>query len=88
MSMVASHMIWLFRTRGIRKRAKEAGETFDEFEEGSEWQAKGIDIEKNIIHFFSKKSTPEEGRLPATGGADALVNPEEITPKTVPNAVA
>lgn len=56
--MVASHMIWLFRTRGIRKRAKEAGETFEEFEEGAEWQAKGIDIEKKIMHLFSKRTGP------------------------------
>ncbi|KAF3031600.1 hypothetical protein E8E11_001052 [Didymella keratinophila] len=59
MSMVASHMIWLFRTRGIRKRAKEAGETFEEFEEGAEWQAKGIDIEKKIMHLFSKRTEME-----------------------------
>jgi hypothetical protein len=87
MSMVASHMIWLIRTRGIRKRAKEAGETFDEFEEGVEWQAKGIDIEEKVRHFFSKKSTAEEDGLPVIGVADALANPEEVTPKTVPNAV-
>lgn len=87
MSMVASHMIWLIRTRGIRKRAKEAGETFDEFEEGVEWQAKGIDIEEKVRHFFSKKSIAEEDGLPVIGVADALANPEEVTPKTVPNAV-
>ncbi|CAN9441450.1 unnamed protein product [Alternaria alternata] len=87
MSMVASHMIWLIRTRGIRKRAKEAGETFDEFEEGVEWQAKGIDIEEKVRHFFSKKSTAEEDGLPVIGVADALANPEEVIPKTVPNAV-
>jgi hypothetical protein len=87
MSMVASHMIWLLRTRGIRKRAKEAGQTFDEFEEGAAWQAKGIDIEKKIVHLFHKKSTPEESSFPGRGGADIVVSPEETTPKTVPNAV-
>jgi hypothetical protein len=87
MSMVASHMIWLIRTRGIRKRAKAAGETFDEYEEGVEWQAKGIDIEEKVRHFFSKKSTAEEDGLPVIGVADALANLEEVTPKTVPNAV-
>jgi hypothetical protein len=85
--MVASHMIWLLRTRGIRKRAKEAGQTFDEFEEGARWQAKGIDIEKKIRHFFHKKSTPEESSVPGRGDADTVLSPEEITPKTVPNAV-
>jgi hypothetical protein len=88
MSMVASHMIWLLRTHEIRKRAKEAGETFDEFEEGAEWQSKGIDFEKKIMHFFSKKSTREDDSLPVMDGANALANPEETTPKTVPNAVA
>ncbi|CAN9323895.1 unnamed protein product [Alternaria alternata] len=84
MSMVASHMIWLIRTHRDRKRAKEAGETFII---GSQWQAKGIDIEEKVRHFFSKKSTAEEDGLPVIGVADALANPEEVIPKTVPNAV-
>lgn len=45
MSMVASHLVWRLRTRGIRKRAKAGGKTFDESEEGTAWQAKGIDLE-------------------------------------------
>jgi hypothetical protein len=88
MSMVASHVIWLLRTRGIRRRAKEAGKTFDESEEGTEWQAKGLDMEKKIMRFFSKKSTlEEEDRRPVRDHADTLVNPDEVTSKTVPNAV-
>jgi hypothetical protein len=89
MSMVASHVIWLLRTRGIRRRAKEAGETFDESEEGAQWQAKGLDMEKKIMCFFSKKSTlEEEDRRPVRDDADTLVNPDGMTSKTVPNAVA
>ncbi|KAI4931303.1 hypothetical protein J4E85_003893 [Alternaria conjuncta] len=87
MSMVVSHWVWLFRTRGIRKRAKEAGVKFDEFEEAITWQAKGIDVEKKILRFFSKKSRLEESTHTHGNGTDTLVNPEEITPKTVPNAV-
>lgn len=85
--MVASHLIWLFRTREIRRRAKEAGETFDKFEEGAAWQAKGIDIEKKVLRFFSKKGRLEEITHPDRNSEDMPVNPEEITPKTVPNAV-
>ena len=85
--MVASHWVWLFRTRGIRRRAKEAGVKFDEFEEAITWQAKGIDIGKKILRFFSKKSRLEKRTHTDENDADTPVNPEEITPKTVPNAV-
>ena len=84
--MVASHWVWLFRTRVIRRRAKEAGVKFDEFEEAITWQAKGINVEKKILRFFSKKSRLEES-IHNGNGAETPVNPEEITPKTVPNAV-
>lgn len=36
-----SQIIWLYRTRAIRKRAHEARLTFEEFPEGQEWQSKG-----------------------------------------------
>jgi hypothetical protein len=39
--MFVSHFVWWLRTRGIRKRAKEAGITFDEFSEVIEWQNAG-----------------------------------------------
>lgn len=42
--MFISHGIWLWRTRGIRKRAKEASLSFDEFPEAVDWQAKGMKI--------------------------------------------
>jgi hypothetical protein len=80
MSMVASHLIWLFRTRKIRARAKEAGETFDESAEGLQWQSKGIDMEKMFLGLFSNSKD-------VTEHSDPLVSPEEVTSKTVPDAV-
>ncbi|KAF1830376.1 PQ loop repeat protein [Decorospora gaudefroyi] len=87
MSMVASHLVWLLRTRDIRKRAKEAGETFDEFDEGVQWQAKGIDLEKKFLALFSKKDAQQGEDANKVESPDAPVSPEEVTPKTVPNAV-
>ena len=37
-SIVLSQVIWLFRTRRIRRRAKEAGLDWDEFPEARDWQ--------------------------------------------------
>ncbi|KAF2680468.1 PQ loop repeat protein-like protein [Lentithecium fluviatile CBS 122367] len=54
MSMVTSHLIWRLRTRGIRKRAKADGKTFDESEEGLAWQAKGIDLEAKFWKFVER----------------------------------
>lgn len=71
----------------MRRRAKEAGETFDEFEETAEWQAKGIDVEKKLMQALFKKDTEEEKDQVGENGAETVVNPEEVTPKTVPNAV-
>lgn len=55
MSMVASHLIWKLRTRGIHKRAKVEGKTFDESEEGREWQAKGIDLEAKFWKMLGRE---------------------------------
>ncbi len=41
--MFVSHGIWFLRTRDIRRRAKEAGVEFDDFDEAIEWQSKGKD---------------------------------------------
>lgn len=40
--MLLSHCIWLWRTRKLRKRAKEASLSFDDYPEAVEWQAKGM----------------------------------------------
>jgi hypothetical protein len=78
--MVASQLIWLIRTRKMRARAAEAGETFDESTECIQWQAKGFDLGKMFTGLFSNSNDDIEQ-------ADTLVTPEAITPKTVPNAV-
>lgn len=56
--MVASHLIWLFRTRGIRKRAKIEEKSFDEAAEGVEWQSEGVDLEskfKKLVAQWKRK---------------------------------
>lgn len=58
MAMVVSHLIWRLRTRGIRKRAQEEGQTFDESEEGSEWQAKGWDCGAMMERVFRREQRP------------------------------
>lgn len=73
MSMVVSHLIWRVRTRDIRKMAGASGKTFDESEEGQEWQAKGIDIEKKFWRLV--------GREDKAGGSEEL---EEGNKNTVP----
>ena len=80
MSMVASHLIWLMRTRKMRTRAKEAGKTFDESAECIQWQSEGIDLRNMFTGLFSKSNDINEHTNP-------LVTPEEVIPKTVPNAV-
>jgi len=70
--MVASHLVWLLRTRKIRKIAKAAGQAFDDNKECQEWQSKGIT-------FFAKKKMMIEQS--GYGGC------EHVVPKTVPNAV-
>jgi len=60
MSMVASHLIWLLRTKGIRRRAKEAGVGFDDFGEGREWQSKGIDLDKKFLEIIGRRNEAEK----------------------------
>lgn len=78
--------MWLLRTRGIRMRAKEAGQTFDEFEEGVEWQSRGFDLEKKLLSRFSKKTPKGESSHVDMIGREEDVEAESNTPKTVPNA--
>lgn len=40
--MFISHGIWLLRTRKIRRRAKQAGVSFDDFPEAIEWQERAF----------------------------------------------
>lgn len=87
MSMVVSHLVWLLRTRDIRKRAKEAGKTFDEFEEGIEWQAKGVDVGGLLNGMFTGRTAANRRASVAVDDIEALPKTEEITTKTVPNGV-
>ncbi|KAF2846705.1 PQ loop repeat protein-like protein [Plenodomus tracheiphilus IPT5] len=87
MSMVTSHLIWLLRTRGIRQRAKEAGLTFDEFEEGVKWQSEGLDLEKKLRSVLLRSSSETSRTEAANGTYGTFVTSEHITPKTVPNAI-
>jgi hypothetical protein len=87
MSMVASHLIWLLRTRGIRKRAKADGLTFDEAEEGIQWQAKGLDLEKKFVALFTKKGRfPDGNPQIGPGSTTSLVQLKERDAKTAPNS--
>lgn len=72
--MVTSHLIWLLRTRGIRKRAKEQELTFDEAEEGIAWQAKGIDFEAKFWGLIGKsdRAKDEDGTVEEEMAAEAL----------------
>jgi hypothetical protein len=89
MSMVASHLIWLFRTRDIRKRAKDAGLSFDESEEGILWQSKGINLEKTLSDLFAKRRSATDSSEVDSDGIEPyiVVPPEHITSKTVPNVM-
>lgn len=50
----------MLRTKGIRRRAKEAGVGFDDFEEGREWQSKGIDWDKKVLEIIRRGSKTEK----------------------------
>jgi hypothetical protein len=54
MGVAISHLIWMFRTQGIRNRAKDAGKSFDTFEEGIQWQLEGIDLYETLSGYFSR----------------------------------
>ena len=47
-SIVLSQLIWLFRTRAIRKRAKNAELSWEEFSEAQEWEDKRWRLNWNI----------------------------------------
>ncbi|KAK3047187.1 hypothetical protein LTR09_011389 [Extremus antarcticus] len=60
-----SHGVWLLRTRGLRRRAKEAGESFDDFPESKAWQDGGFKLDQWfgwINRFRIKRSKPDDLR--------------------------
>lgn len=90
--MVASHLVWLLRTRGIRQRAKENEKTFDEFPEGVAWQSQGIDIEGKIARLFKRNSRhakkEEDEWVQEPGVETEIVDVAKNAPhNTVPNGV-
>lgn len=60
--MFISHGIWLLRTRDLRRRAKDAGMSFDDYPEVVEWQDKGVDFTfetlwKKLRYKYDKRTT-------------------------------
>jgi hypothetical protein len=81
--MVASHLIWMWRTRDMRKRAKASGQTFDEAEECVQWQAKGFDLGC----WFSRNKPPSTNDLGSQSeGTETLIVPPPVVTKSVPIA--
>ena len=59
-SIFISQAIWLIRTRGIRKHAKEAGMTWEDLPEAQDWEEKGWSLAKRRrANSSSSKSTTE-----------------------------
>jgi hypothetical protein len=85
--MVASHLIWLLRTRDMRGRAKALGQTFDSSDECVQWQAEGIDLQRMMTRLFSKKEHSSNDSDSQNDGTETMVVPEHIVSKTVPIAV-
>ena len=82
--MFISHGVWLHRTRGIRKRAKQAQLSFDNFPEAMEWQDKGFKL--NLA--FWKLVPPRMRRKrvnPDSESCPAVVEEQELRP---PNTIA
>jgi hypothetical protein len=85
--MVASHLIWLLRTRDMRRRAQAFGHSFDSSDECIQWQAKGIDLRRMMTRLGSKKKLSENNLSSQNDGTASMVVPEHVVPKTVPIAV-
>ncbi|KAF2114271.1 PQ loop repeat protein [Lophiotrema nucula] len=95
MSMVASHLIWMMRTKKFRKLAKDAGVTFDEHPECVAWQAKGIDLGAKFRKMvgMKEKADKDADARPETSDEEEHVeavqmNGAEDQKNTVPNVVA
>jgi hypothetical protein len=84
--MVASHLIWLLRTRDMRRRARAFGQTFDTSDECVQWQAEGLDLLRMFTRLFSKHEHSANDRNSQTDGTESMVVPEHVVPKTVPIA--
>lgn len=70
-SIFLSQAVWLFRTRGIRRRAKEAELDWDEFPEAQAWQE-----DRWRLHWNWKGS--DASAIDKTAGSDAAED-QEVT---------
>jgi hypothetical protein len=71
----------------MRRRAKENGQTFDDYEECIEWQSKGVDLESMFGRLFSKKDQAHEDIDHEDDRTGSLAEPQSVVPKTVPNVM-
>jgi hypothetical protein len=80
--MFLSHGIWLFRTRRLRKKCKEAGLGFDSHSEALEWQNNGF-------KFRWKRTAPVPRDQHQQLSADVVVSepPEKIAPTATEDCV-
>ena len=62
-----SQAVWLFRTRKIRRRAKEAGLDWDEFPEAQAWQ-------EDRLHLRWKRKRSDADAVKETTEGDAVVD--------------
>jgi hypothetical protein len=77
-----SHGIWLLRTRKLRRRAKEADCSFDEFPEAIEWQQNGFKWKSLIGKSLSYRQRRQEHTCPDNEqGADRHVEHIELQGK-------
>lgn len=60
MGIVLSQLIWLFRTRAIRKRAKNAELSWEEFPEAQQWEDSRWRLKWNLTIFTQPHVTDPE----------------------------
>jgi hypothetical protein len=63
----ASHLIWLFRTRMIRKEAKEQGRTFDDIAEESKLRGVQFKFGERDLKFWAPRDEEAELSAAETG---------------------
>ena len=78
MSIVLSHIIWLVRTRKIRKRAKEAETTWEKFPEAQEWENDRWTRELNWWWRKNKEGGKGSKVEPGDIGGEEMMGVQEI----------
>ena len=59
-AIVVSQLIWLFRTRAIRRRAKNAELSWEEFPEAQQWEDRRWRLNSNFT-FFTRSHVTDPG---------------------------